>query len=649
MRLSALATTAVRRSEGAPPPTSLDFDSVTAYAAELPAYTPLTTVYPTTWAEFTAALSAAAAGTRIDCSGASWTRNGQWNLTKSGTSTNPIEIIFGPNCHWNGGTDHANGGANYCSIYMNKCAYLRIFCEPSAEGSPSIQTDPNVGTQGIEIVDCHDCIVYWHGTIGPCGGDGATVWGTPTGLPYTWKNIARTAGGYRNDIYFGDITDVGSNLTLGQATGHLDPRTGLHAVMFADSPSGMYDTRLAVRAHDLDYTDAISYGPSPSYPNDCIRGCTLILDARRLNWMRDQQQFPQGITFWGRPFEDNEIEYLYVSDCQGAGLICDTSIIDNTGLATTTVRYARADRCLLNPAYRNKLTDFGFPSDEIWPGILGEPQAGGLIYDDAQYDGGGSGGGGSSEAFGALAFGITVGRSTAGIVEGGSVPVTVRSKASTKNLVGTVQTTPVNMPPTVNAGDLLLVFIAMADQTSSGWTLPSGWTRVFPDYISTAGGGQILGCYKKIADGSEDGTTVNFTASGGAGNGWNTVAEAFALTSSAGTPVCTAVSCVDDADATDGLVGPSITPDVNNALVMTACALDQTTGATEPAFGTVTASSGNTVTKQYDLLEGGNYVILGTCTEAQTTKVATVHTYPRNSGGTAGRGGSLAAIALTSP
>jgi hypothetical protein len=67
----------------------------------------------------------------------------------------------------------------------------------------------------------------------------------------------------------------------------------------------------------------------------------------------------------------------------------------------------------------------------------------------------------------------------------------------------------VTMPATVNAGNTLLVIVAFgADRTI---TVPSGWTAV--DYIAASSNGGGTGVYKKTADGTEDGATVNWTAS----------------------------------------------------------------------------------------------------------------------------------------
>jgi hypothetical protein len=66
----------------------------------------------------------------------------------------------------------------------------------------------------------------------------------------------------------------------------------------------------------------------------------------------------------------------------------------------------------------------------------------------------------------------------------------------------------VNMPATVNAGDLLIVLFT--NDGSATVTTPSGWTQL----ASTANGSAVrLSAYYKIASGTEGGTRVNFATS----------------------------------------------------------------------------------------------------------------------------------------
>lgn len=64
----------------------------------------------------------------------------------------------------------------------------------------------------------------------------------------------------------------------------------------------------------------------------------------------------------------------------------------------------------------------------------------------------------------------------------------------------------VNMPATVNAGDLL--FCIFVNDANTSVTTPSGWTSITSQTFSTR-----TGIYAKIASGSEDGTTVDFVTS----------------------------------------------------------------------------------------------------------------------------------------
>jgi hypothetical protein len=65
----------------------------------------------------------------------------------------------------------------------------------------------------------------------------------------------------------------------------------------------------------------------------------------------------------------------------------------------------------------------------------------------------------------------------------------------------------VNMPATVDAGDLLIVLFT--NDGSATVTTPGGWTQL----ASTANGAVRLSVYYKIAAGAEGGTTVNFVTS----------------------------------------------------------------------------------------------------------------------------------------
>ena len=64
----------------------------------------------------------------------------------------------------------------------------------------------------------------------------------------------------------------------------------------------------------------------------------------------------------------------------------------------------------------------------------------------------------------------------------------------------------VAMPATVNAGELLLIKISTGGEPVI--TMPAGWQNAYTPVVFTA---VSLACFKKIADGTEGGTTVNFT------------------------------------------------------------------------------------------------------------------------------------------
>lgn len=76
---------------------------------------------------------------------------------------------------------------------------------------------------------------------------------------------------------------------------------------------------------------------------------------------------------------------------------------------------------------------------------------------------------------------------------------------------GTGQSLAVNMPATVNAGELLLMHFNSA---LNNITTPAGWTLWPSTHITQAEGGQRGVIFTKRADGTEGGTTVTVTHSG---------------------------------------------------------------------------------------------------------------------------------------
>lgn len=76
----------------------------------------------------------------------------------------------------------------------------------------------------------------------------------------------------------------------------------------------------------------------------------------------------------------------------------------------------------------------------------------------------------------------------------------------------------VNMPATVNAGDLLIALVEV--RTAGTWTKPDGWTEI--STVSQLGGSSVgkLDGFYKIADGTEDGGTASWTASTGTSAAW---------------------------------------------------------------------------------------------------------------------------------
>lgn len=85
-----------------------------------------------------------------------------------------------------------------------------------------------------------------------------------------------------------------------------------------------------------------------------------------------------------------------------------------------------------------------------------------------------------------------------------------------------VTSMPVNMPATVNSGDLLITLVSV--RNAGTWTNPSGWDDI--STLSQTGGGGGVGKtngFYKIADGTEAGTTPTWTASVATSAAWQTI------------------------------------------------------------------------------------------------------------------------------
>ena len=69
------------------------------------------------------------------------------------------------------------------------------------------------------------------------------------------------------------------------------------------------------------------------------------------------------------------------------------------------------------------------------------------------------------------------------------------------------------MPATVNAGELLLIKISTGGEPVI--IMPAGWENAYTPVVFTS---VSIACFKKIADGTEGGTTVNFTTEDSGGS-----------------------------------------------------------------------------------------------------------------------------------
>jgi hypothetical protein len=84
------------------------------------------------------------------------------------------------------------------------------------------------------------------------------------------------------------------------------------------------------------------------------------------------------------------------------------------------------------------------------------------------------------------------------------------ASAVRESFAGLATSHAVDMPATVNSGDLLIVHFTNFNATFTV-TTPGGWTQLFSN--GNPPSGLRVGAYYKIAAGTEDGTTVDFVTS----------------------------------------------------------------------------------------------------------------------------------------
>ncbi len=137
------------------------------------------------------------------------------------------------------------------------------------------------------------------------------------------------------------------------------------------------------------------------------------------------------------------------------------------------------------------------------------------------------------------------------------LPVTVSAVFPTvESVTETAFATPVathnvDMPATVNSGDLLVILITRFNMTGT-WTTPTGWTLLYDDTSSST---SDSAAYVKSADGTEGGTSVAVVHSS---DGRAGAAQAYRITGWSGT-----LSEVEEARANGSSVSPdppSLTP-----------------------------------------------------------------------------------------
>lgn len=85
------------------------------------------------------------------------------------------------------------------------------------------------------------------------------------------------------------------------------------------------------------------------------------------------------------------------------------------------------------------------------------------------------------------------------------------------------------LPASIQANDLLIIFLALCGGSGGATSTPSGWTNLFRKVLTSPA--DELSCYYKVASGSE-GSTVSVSAS--ASENW--AANAYRITGYQGTP-----------------------------------------------------------------------------------------------------------------
>ena len=320
---------------------STTWEQQTAYVRAYVPPTPLRTIVCSTFAEFQSAWNAAQPGDFIDCTNAIFTYTNEFVAhDKNGTQAHPIVVQFGPSCLFS-----FTGANNSPALWFYKNSWVHWL-------DGKYTTNSN-GGQGMLVTGCHDVIQYfreWNGSkVYNCGRDGAMVCtyfsgSTPIALPYTYKGVSKSAGNYRLDQYFGEITQCGLGYNIAGYDPHPIKGTGLHGIQYADSFYANYDCRLAAYIHDQPTGAAIQAGGSNS--TDGVIGGTILLKAVNItNVVNAPYGNGSALQFWGQHVEDNVISYLEATACAGRAVNAEGMSNITSGLATDVVQYGRAVGC----------------------------------------------------------------------------------------------------------------------------------------------------------------------------------------------------------------------------------------------------------------------------------------------------------------
>jgi hypothetical protein len=206
-------------------------------------------------------------------------------------------------------------------------------------------------------------------------------------------------------------------------------------------------------------------------------------------------------------------------------------------------------------------------------------------------------------------------------------------RASVPTATANATTIVINKPTSTAAGDILLAWITCGN---SGTTVSlAGWTvlEYYNGFIPSDQADVVL---YRVVDGTE-GSSFTFSLSGTD----QTAGIITCITDSSGALTASNIDKHTHSSSTGSttMVSATLTPTFANSLVLTSFGCDQSAG-TAPNIGAPdSASSGNTLTIQADVIDTVQFVYVAVTSEIQTTATATAHSVTYVGGGNSTRGG----------